>query len=159
MTVAVAESFSPSAPRRGTARFGGARRIVGRASIAERVGFALLAVLVLAAIFAPLLAPYNPITPSGLPFTSPLHGGHLMGTDEVGFDIFSRVLYGLRTSLVGAVLVVTSGVIIGGLIGLVAGVAGGWVDTVLMRLTDLFLALPGPRSEERRVGKECRSRW
>jgi peptide/nickel transport system permease protein len=142
--VAVAEAFIPSAPRRGTARIGGARRIVGRASVAEQVGFALLAALVLAAIFAPVIAPYNPITPSGLPFTSPLLGGHLMGTDEVGFDIFSRVLYGLRTSLVGAVLVVTSGVIIGGLIGLVAGVAGGWVDTVLMRLTDLFLALPGP---------------
>jgi peptide/nickel transport system permease protein len=144
MTVAVAEAFIPSAPRRGTARIGEARRTMRRSSITDRVGFILLAILVLAAIFAPLLAPYNPITPSGLPFTSPLHGGHLLGTDEVGFDIFSRVLYGLRTSLIGVVLVVTSGVLIGGLIGLVAGVAGGWVDTALMRLTDLFLALPGP---------------
>ncbi len=142
--MAVAEAFIPSAPRRGTARIGEARRALGRSSVADRVGFALLALLVLAGIFAPLIAPYNPITPSGLPFTSPFHGGHLMGTDEVGFDIFSRVLFGLRTSLIGVVLVVTSGVVIGGLIGLVAGVAGGWVDAALMRLTDLFLALPGP---------------
>jgi len=142
--VAVAEAFIPSPTRRGTARLGGARRAIGRVSIAEKVGLALLAVLVLAALFAPLLAPYNPITPSGLPFQAPLTGGHLMGTDEVGFDIFSRVLYGLRTSVVGAVVVVASGVVIGGLIGLVAGVTGGWLDTVLMRFTDLFLALPGP---------------
>jgi peptide/nickel transport system permease protein len=112
--------------------------------VVDRIGFVLLAVLVVAGIFAPLLAPYNPIVPSGLPFTPPLHGAHLLGTDEVGFDIFSRVLYGLRNSLVGAAVVVTSGVVVGGGIGLVAGVTGGWVDTVLMRMTDLFLALPGP---------------
>ena len=143
-TMAVAEAFVPTTPRRGTARLGGASRALGRTTLADKVGFGLLAVLVLAAIFAPLLAPYNPITPSGLPFTPPLTGGHLMGTDEIGFDIFSRVLYGLRTSLIGAVVVVTSGVVIGGTIGLVAGVVGGWVDTLLMRITDLFLALPGP---------------
>jgi peptide/nickel transport system permease protein len=142
--MAVAEAFIPSAPRRGTARIGGARRVLGRSSVVDRIGFAVLALLVLAAVFAPLVAPYSPITPSGLPFSSPLSGGHLMGTDEVGFDIFSRVLFGLRTSLVGVVLVVTSGAVIGGAIGLVAGVTGGWVDTVLMRITDLFLALPGP---------------
>jgi peptide/nickel transport system permease protein len=142
--MAVAEAFVPTTPRRGTARLGGASRALGRTTVADKVGFGLLAVLVLAAIFAPLLAPDNPITPSGLPFTPPLTGGHLMGTDEIGFDIFSRVLYGLRTSLIGAVVVVTSGVVIGGTVGLVAGVVGGWVDTVLMRITDLFLALPGP---------------
>jgi peptide/nickel transport system permease protein len=142
--MAVAEVFVPTVPRRGTARLGGASRALGRTTLADKVGLGLLAVLVLAGIFAPLIAPYNPITPSGLPFTPPLTGGHLMGTDEIGFDIFSRVLYGLRASLVGAALVVTSGVVIGGTVGLVAGVVGGWVDTVLMRITDLFLALPGP---------------
>jgi peptide/nickel transport system permease protein len=142
--MAVAEAFVPATRRRGTARLGGASRALGRTTVADKIGLGLLAVLVLAAVFAPLLAPYNPITPSGIPFTPPLTGGHLMGTDEIGFDIFSRVLYGLRTSLIGAVVVVTSGVVIGGAIGLVAGVVGGWVDTVLMRITDLFLALPGP---------------
>ncbi|MGO9027233.1 MAG: ABC transporter permease [Acidimicrobiales bacterium] len=142
--MAVAEAFVPHAGRRGSARLIGVRRIVGHASIAERVGFAMLGLLVLVAILAPLIAPDSPTVPSGLPFTPPLHGGHLMGTDEVGFDIFSRVLYGLRSSLIGTVAVVASGVLIGGTIGLVAGAAGGWVDTVLMRITDLFLALPGP---------------
>ena len=142
--MAVAEAFIPTPARRGTARIGGARRVLARSSVVDLVGFGLLAVLVLAGIFAPLLAPYSPIAPSGLPFTPPLTGGHLMGTDEVGFDIFSRVLFGLRDSLIGVVLVVTSGVVIGGTVGLVAGVVGGWVDTLLMRITDLFLALPGP---------------
>jgi peptide/nickel transport system permease protein len=142
--MAVAEAFIPTAPRRGMAGLGGSRRVLAKSSIVDLVGFGLLIILVLAGILAPLLAPYSPIVPSGLPFTPPLTGGHLMGTDEVGFDIFSRCLFGLRNSLVGVVLVVTSGVVIGGAVGLVAGVVGGWVDTVLMRITDLFLALPGP---------------
>jgi peptide/nickel transport system permease protein len=142
--MAVAEAFVPATPRRGTARWSGLPKAFRLTTVADKVGLVLLAVLVVAGVFAPLIAPYNPIVPSGLPFTLPLHGGHLMGTDEVGFDIFSRVLFGLRASLVGAAVVVASGVIIGGTIGLAAGVVGGWVDTALMRLTDLFLALPGP---------------
>ena len=66
------------------------------------------------ALLAPVIAPYQPIVLSGLPFTPPGHGGHLLGTDEVGYDVFSRVLYGLRTSLVGVLIVVTSGVVVGG---------------------------------------------
>jgi peptide/nickel transport system permease protein len=143
--MAVAEAFVPSsARRRGMSKLGGARKIFSGATWTDKIGLILLGLLVLVAILAPLIAPYNPIDPSGTPFTPPLHGAHLMGTDEVGYDIFSRVLYGLRTSLIGVLIVVTSGVIIGGTIGLIAGVAGGWVDTVLMRITDLFLALPGP---------------
>lgn len=111
---------------------------------ADRVGAGLLLALVVVALLAPVLAPYAPTQLAGLPFTQPFHGGHLLGTDEVGYDVFSRVLYGLRTSLVGVVIVVSSGVVVGGLIGLVAGAVGGWVDALLMRITDLFLALPGP---------------
>lgn len=143
--MAVAEAFVSGGPRRRA--LAGAttlRRVFTGATGVDRVGLVLLVLLVLAALLAPLIAPYSPIVPSGLPFTPPLHGGHLMGTDEVGYDIFSRVLFGLRTSLLGVLIVVTSGVVIGGVIGLVAGVAGGWIDTALMRLTDLFLALPGP---------------
>jgi peptide/nickel transport system permease protein len=111
---------------------------------ADRIGAGLLLVLVAVALAAPVLASYGPTDLSGLPFSPPFHGGHLLGTDEVGYDIFSRVLYGLRASLVGVLIVVSSGVVVGGIVGLVAGAAGGWVDTVLMRITDLFLALPGP---------------
>ena len=142
--MAIAEPPTVIGARRWTATRGRVSRVFGAAGIADKVGMVLLGLLVLAAILAPLIAPYDPITPSGLPFQPPLTGGHLMGTDEVGYDIFSRVLFGLRSSLVGAVIVVTSGVLIGGFIGLVAGARGGWVDTALMRLTDLFLALPGP---------------
>ena len=69
---------------------------------------------------------------------------HLLGTDEQGRDVFTRVVYGMRTSLWAAAVVILSGVVVGGTIGVVAGIAGGIVDAVLMRLTDLFLALPGP---------------
>jgi peptide/nickel transport system permease protein len=67
-----------------------------------------------------------------------------MGTDEAGRDVFSRVLYGLRTTWLAALAVIASGVLIGGFIGLAAGASGGVLDTVLMRTTDAFLALPAP---------------
>jgi peptide/nickel transport system permease protein len=142
--MAVAEAYVPAPGRRGLAKVTRARSVLGRASLGDRMGLGLLLLLIVVAVLAPVIAPSNPIFPTGTPFSPPLHGGHLLGTDEVGYDIFSRVLYGLRTSLEGVLIVVTSGVVIGGIIGLVAGVAGGWVDMVLMRLTDLFLALPGP---------------
>jgi peptide/nickel transport system permease protein len=143
--MAVAEAFVPSsARRRGLAKLSGTRKVFSGATWADKIGLILLGLLVLLAVLAPLIAPYNPITPTGIPFTPPLHGGHLLGTDEVGYDIFSRVLFGLRTSLLGVLVVVSSGVLVGGTIGLIAGVAGGWLDSLLMRITDLFLALPGP---------------
>jgi peptide/nickel transport system permease protein len=115
-----------------------------RASVIDRAAIAAFVVLILVAVFAPEVAPHNPIQPIGIPFLSPGHGGFLFGSDEVGQDIFSRVLYGLRSSLEAAGGVIASGVVIGGLIGLVAGATGGWVDDLLMRITDAFLALPGP---------------
>lgn len=131
-------------PRRRFAdSFPGYRKLA-RLPGADKVGLALLLILVVIALLAPVIAPHQPIELAGLPFISPFHGGHLMGTDEVGYDIFSRVLYGMRTTLYGVILVVASGVIVGGLVGLVAGAAGGWIDILLMRITDLFLALPGP---------------
>jgi peptide/nickel transport system permease protein len=143
--MAVAEAFVPGqAQRRGLKNIGGATKVFTGATWADRVGLILLGLLVVLAVFAPLIAPYSPIVPSGVPFTPPLHAGHFMGTDEVGYDIFSRVLFGLRASLLGVLIVVSSGVVIGGIIGLVAGVAGGFIDSLLMRITDLFLALPGP---------------
>src|SRR5258708_4685644 len=134
--MAVAEAFIPGGvQRRGFARVGGARKIFTGATKVDKAGLILLGILIVLGVFAPLLAPYSPIDPSGFPFTPPLHGGHLMGTDEVGYDIFSRVLFGLRTSMLGVLIVVSSGVIIGGTIGLVAGVAG-------RRRPQLLLACP-----------------
>jgi peptide/nickel transport system permease protein len=103
---------------------------------------ALVAVTVLAVV-TPWIAPHSATRPVGTSFDHPFHG-FLFGTDEVGRDVFTRVLYGLRASWLAALLVIASGVLIGGLIGLVAGAAGGWIDNVLMRITDAFLSLPGP---------------
>ena len=105
-------------------------------------GSALFILVVLMAIMAPLLAPFEPskinfsdkLLPPGLT--------HLMGTDELGRDIFSRVIYGARTSLVIGVSVLVLSVLIGVPIGLVSGYFGGRIDTVLMRISDIFLAFP-----------------
>jgi peptide/nickel transport system permease protein len=106
----------------------------------ERAGLAGVALVTVVAILVPLIAPHSPTTSIGLPFG---HTG-VLGTDDLGRDLFSRVLYGMRTSWFSALAVVGISVIIGGLIGLVAGVSGGLIDAALMRLTDMMLALPGP---------------
>jgi len=103
-----------------------------------------LGLLCVVALLATVLAPHSTSVPSGSPFSPPGSSGHLLGTDEVGLDLLSRVLAGVRASWLSALLVIASGVLIGGLVGLAAGSLGGWVDAILMRLTDAFLALPGP---------------
>jgi peptide/nickel transport system permease protein len=108
----------------------------------ERGGLIILGVTTLVAVAAPLLAPHSPTAPLPVgPFVAPGHGA-VLGTDDLARDILSRVLYGIRASWVSALVVIASGVVIGGGIGLVAGAAGGRIDAVLMRVTDLFLALP-----------------
>jgi peptide/nickel transport system permease protein len=114
-----------------------------RLSALDRVGLIGVGAMTLAALAVPLIAPGSPTAQIGHPFLGPGHGG-LLGTDDLGRDLFSRVLYGMRTSWFSALLVVSVSVVIGGAIGLLAGVKGGKTDAVLMRLTDLMLALPGP---------------
>jgi peptide/nickel transport system permease protein len=104
---------------------------------------ALLGLVTLVAVTARLLAPEDPIQPVGDLNLPPGSAGHLLGTDAIGRDLLSRTLYGIQASWLSALVVVAVGLLVGGLIGLIAGATGGWVDTVLMRLTDLFLALPG----------------
>lgn len=121
----------------------------GRAVSAPRGRLDLLAVSLLVlitavALAAPLLAPHGDVDQVGTPTAPPGTAGFLLGSDSVGRDILSRVLFGLRSSWLAALVVVTVGLLVGGLVGLVAGAAGGWVDTVLMRITDAFLALPAP---------------
>lgn len=107
-------------------------------------GVALLAAVTLLALLAKVVAPHDPLQPVGLPLQPPGTAGFVLGSDSVGRDILSRILAGLQLSWFGAVVVIASGLLVGGLVGLVAGAVGGWVDTVLMRVTDLFLALPAP---------------
>ncbi|MDQ1426522.1 MAG: peptide/nickel transport system permease protein [Acidimicrobiaceae bacterium] len=109
----------------------------------DRLSIGVLGAITLLTIVVPWVAPHSATKPIDRAFSHPF-ARHLLGTDEVGRDVLSRVLFGMRTSWLAALLVIASGVIVGGIIGLVAGAAGGWIDTVLMRMTDAFLALPGP---------------
>ncbi len=107
------------------------------------IGLGISLALILMSIFAPLLAPYDPIVQS-LPdrLLPPLTPGHWMGTDDFGRDIFSRILYGSRITLYIVLLVILTAPVVGLIIGTVAGYFGGWVDAILMRITDIFLAFP-----------------
>jgi peptide/nickel transport system permease protein len=143
--VAIAEPYVPPGigTLRGRPMVRGRQRQKSRAAVLDRLAIAVLLLVTILAVFVPLIAPYSPDAIVGNAFIHPsVH--FLFGTDDVGRDIFSRVLYGLRASWFSALEVITSGVLFGGLIGLIAGSAGGWIDTVLMRFTDVFLALPGP---------------
>jgi peptide/nickel transport system permease protein len=104
-------------------------------------GLVVVVLMVLMAALAPLLAPHDPNQIFGK-FESSPSGEHLLGTDSVGRDVLSRLIYGARVSMsvgVGAVLVY---VVIGVLLGLLAGYYGGWVDQVIMRITDVFMSFP-----------------
>jgi peptide/nickel transport system permease protein len=106
-------------------------------------GFAILAVILISAIFAPVLAPYDPrAIDLRARFASP-GGEHPFGTDAAGSDVLSRVIYGSRLALMSGVVVLLISALGGSLLGLFAGFRGGWVDEVLMRITDMFLAFPG----------------
>jgi peptide/nickel transport system permease protein len=115
-----------------------------RATVLNWAGFSLVIVVTLVALAVPVLAPHDPLLPVGMPLQKPGANGFLLGSDSVGRDILSRVLYGVRSSWFAALVVVAVGLFIGGLVGLIAGATGGWVDAVLMRITDAFLSLPAP---------------
>jgi peptide/nickel transport system permease protein len=105
-------------------------------------GLVIVAVTILIAISSDWIVPYNPIRPDlaiKLQAPSMLH---ILGTDDMGRDIFSRILAGSRVSLGSALLIIGVSLILGTVVGLIAGYLGGWIDDVLMRLTDIFLAFP-----------------
>ncbi|MEP9386270.1 nickel transporter permease [Mesorhizobium sp. KR9-304] len=106
-------------------------------------GLGIIIALILVAIFADLIAPYSP-TIGNLKDARLLapSATHWFGTDDLGRDIFSRVIYGSRLTLFVVILVAIIAAPIGLLVGTVAGYAGGWVDAILMRITDIFLAFP-----------------
>jgi peptide/nickel transport system permease protein len=118
------------------------------AVITSIVGLVIILALVLTAIFAPLIAPYDPTLGSlGDRLTPPSwqEGGssaHLLGTDKLGRDTLSRLIYGARTSLAVAVVAIVVAGSMGSLLGIAAGYLGGWVDIIIMRLVDLAFAFP-----------------
>jgi peptide/nickel transport system permease protein len=106
------------------------------------IGLSIIVMLVLIAAFAPLVAPASPTAQDLGMRLRPPSSAHWFGTDELGRDIFSRVIYGSRITLQMVILVTLIATPLGLIIGTVAGYLGGWVDVVLMRFTDIFLSFP-----------------
>lgn len=108
------------------------------------IGAVMIALLVVIAVGAPWLAPFDPFKAVADSFGAPFppQGRFLLGTDELGRDVLSRVLYGARISLIVAVVATSLTVGTGVSVGLCSGYFGGWVDTVLMRATDVVLSFP-----------------
>src|SRR5690606_18668586 len=108
------------------------------------LGLGIVVLLVLVALFADIIAPSSPVIGGDLRTERllPPSAAHWFGTDDQARDIFSRVIHGSRITLWVIVLVALIATPLGLLVGTVAGYLGGWVDTVLMRITDIFLAFP-----------------
>lgn len=104
-------------------------------------GFILF--LILVAVFAPWLAPYNPLESDWMALSSPPSASHWMGTDDLGRDVMSRIIYGARISLYIGIFSVTLGMLAGIALGLLAGYYGRWVDMLIMRGSDVLFAFPG----------------
>jgi peptide/nickel transport system permease protein len=146
VTIPVAElkaaprSADPGAPARRSRTLWRARR-----SALSWVGIAIVLLLVGVAILGPYLVPYPQAATSVVDFGAalmPPSSAHLMGTDDAGRDLFSRVIIGARISLITGLLVVGIGSLVGVAVGLVGGYLGGIVNVVLMRVADVFLAIP-----------------
>ncbi|HSF96831.1 MAG TPA: ABC transporter permease [Thermohalobaculum sp.] len=107
------------------------------------LGLGIIVALVAIALLAPLLATHDPLAQDlTARLTPPGEGGYLLGSDELGRDIYSRILHGAKITLYIVALVALTAPLIGLLVGTAAGYLGGWADLVLMRVTDIFLAFP-----------------
>ncbi|NOU99465.1 nickel transporter permease [Paenibacillus planticolens] len=107
------------------------------------VGAIIVSIVILTAIFAPLLAthdPYEMVVQDRL--VKPLQGGHLLGTDQFGRDLYTRIIYGARVSLEVGFIAVVVALVIGVTLGLISGYYGGWIDTMIMRFVDIVLSFP-----------------
>lgn len=139
------EALAEVAPRNSLGREGW-RRI--RRNPLAVVGGGVILFFIVVAVFAPLIAPYNPfdkswfdqIRPTSIPGPS---GAHWFGIDAAGRDELSRIIFGARASLIIGVVSLLIGAVIGATFGLIAGAFGGWVDSLVMRLTDIMLSVPG----------------
>jgi peptide/nickel transport system permease protein len=139
-----AENIANAAEQRARERSG--LRYMWRSLQRDKVVIVMLVFLVvitLAAIFAPWVATGNIVDPDyGVRLVPPFTEGHIAGTDQMGRDVFSRIIYGARISLlVGSVSVIIAAVV-GVTAGLISGFYGGWIDSIIMRLVDLHLAFP-----------------
>ena len=114
---------------------------VSRAPLSAQFGLLIIVLYIAVALFAPLLAPYGETQVVGEGF-APWSGQFLLGTDNLGRDMFSRLVYGARNTLGIAFLTTTLAFLLGGLGGLVAAIKGGWIDQGLSRVVDVLMAIP-----------------
>jgi len=105
-------------------------------------GFVLILMFTFVGVFGEAVAPYDPLRQDMYAIATPPDGTHWFGTDELGRDMFSRILTGARTAMLVATMVTFIAAGLGTIIGLISAYAGGWIDTVLMRFADLLLAFP-----------------
>jgi peptide/nickel transport system permease protein len=112
-------------------------------TFAGRIGLLIVLFFVAMAVTAPLLAPYDPLTNDWMAVLQPPSAAHILGTDELGRDVLSRLLWGAQSPLIAAFGSVAAALAIGIPIGMLAGYAGGVTDAVISRLTDTLLAIPG----------------
>ncbi|MBO0751210.1 MAG: ABC transporter permease [Bradyrhizobiaceae bacterium] len=131
---------APAAPAEDRVWRRGVRRLVRRRGAVA--GAVVVLFFVLVAVAAPLIAPYDPVATSWSAVRSPPSLEHWFGTDEIGRDVLSRVMFGARASLVAGVVSVCISLACGVPIGLVSGYVGGFLDGILMRITDALLACP-----------------
>lgn len=132
------DSTTEPAVRRGAAVFA----FLSRLSVSTWVGIGIVAALVLAAVFAPLLATYPPAKQNIMNQLAAPGGNYLLGTDQLGRDVWSRLLFGARYSLVMGVLAILVAMVVGTLIGMIAAYRGGKIDIILMQIMDVILAFP-----------------
>lgn len=118
------------------------RGVLARLNLTTWIGVAIVVLLVLAAIFAPYLATHPPAKQSIMDQLAPPGGGYLLGADQFGRDIWSRLLFGARYSLTIGLFAILTALVIGSLIGMTAGYRGGRTDILLMQVTDVILAFP-----------------
>jgi len=144
MTALRAYLLTDDAQSRTQSRLGQAYRrwLILRGNPLAMVGLFIVIVLLLVAAFAPLIATHDPIEQNLAQRLQPMSTEYWLGTDSLGRDIFSRIVHGSRITLLIVLAVVVTVGPLGLLIGATAGYFGGWVDTVLMRITDVFLAFP-----------------
>ncbi len=137
-SIRIGEELLPPRPGVGTKALTLARRKpLGALSLA------FIILLTVVAIFRAQIATADPLTTSPIDKLLSPSAQHFFGTDELGRDVFSRMVYGARTALIAGLLATIAGVSAGSAIGLVTGYAGGWIDSVLQRLMDAVLAIPG----------------
>ena len=120
----------------------GAGRIPSWLNIPIGIGIILIAALIFCAVFAPFITKYSPLKVDIRNITASPSYDHPFGTDDLGRDLFSRVIYGSRISLLVGVIATLISLVIAIVIGIISGYYGGWIDSFLMRFTDIVLAFP-----------------